>query len=159
MRVDHLARMLAARTGSRRHVARLLAGGGIGGLLAKVCGREAAGRCVLPGRRCQPGERCCEGGRCRRRRCPNVVRTCRLADGRCVASGPVRCAENSSCECFATIEGVAICGEGEGSAGAGCASSADCAANPNLPPDAFCFRCGEETFCGRPCPPANPGPG
>lgn len=75
-RFDSVTRS-STRARSRRAAQRLLGGGDLGGLLARLAPAPAdavevaAGRCAHPGRRWQRGYPCCSGGVClgKRRHC------------------------------------------------------------------------------------------
>lgn len=133
-RFDEWTRALTATAGSRRGVLRILAGGTLASLLARLGLSEAGARCGHAGDRCGPGRgRCCSrfaccGGRCRNlltdeRFCGGCLTPCDSGET-CVGAAcqpancttayvcngtETTCGAGSPCLCVRTLEDALAC--------------------------------------------------
>jgi hypothetical protein len=140
---DNLARWVAAGTGSRRGVLRLLTGGALGGGLTRLGLQEAAGACKAVGKRCERGRDCCSK-RCSKR-------------GRCRCAPPASACQ-SSADCCQTDP---FCCDGvcRSALGGACTTVADCCPGSGSGVDCcdnVCTATGTDEnncgACGQPCP-------
>ncbi|MCD6056961.1 MAG: hypothetical protein K0Q89_491 [Thermomicrobiales bacterium] len=114
---------------TRREALRIVAVGGLAGLLTRLEADDVAARCKRLGRRCKRSRECCKRLRCRRRRCrPRRDgggggdgcggTTCRNDWSCCTISGTSRCIDRDYLICC----GSSICERGGDCCGAGCCS-------------------------------------
>lgn len=168
-RFDDWITKLTTGGGTRRLAVRLLAGGVLGGVLARLGVEDAAAGCVRLGKTCERRDRCCDGGRCKGGRCTcaaGEIRagrqcvtgrgTCQGGNDSCSGTVAFTCNGNSDCVCLTTMAGATRCGTSFGLCDA-CSVDSDCGSHGA---GAFCMRKGSHccTFstatgvCALPCP-------
>ena len=161
-RFDAIVRTLG-RAASRRGSLKLLAGGALGAVAARLGVGEAAAACVAAGKQCGKGDKCCAGSKCKGgtckcraglKDCGKVCKACCTGDdcaigqacarGRCActaASCPNGCCEGDVCK---DGDATGACGTGGGR----------CTVCPE--PTEGTATCRADGTCGQTCPDARP---